>query len=118
MAGENDVKGGIQGHWFFVHGNATAYFALPVPNFRVENKMTGALRYLLLLHSAPCDSFISPKLKLELKGRKSNDMPMIEANSHADFAEFQRMRFKKCCEMWYDLLARSVRSQGIYRIFR
>jgi hypothetical protein len=41
-------------------------------------------------------------------------MPMIEANSHDAFAEFQRMRFKKCSEMWCDLLACSVRSQGIY----
>lgn len=85
-----------------------------MPDFRVENKMTGALHSLPSLHSAPFDSFISPKLKLELKGRKSDDMPMIEAESHDAFAEFQTMRFKKCCEMWCDLRARSVKSQGIY----
>jgi len=112
MVDEYDVKGGIQGHWCFDHGNATAHCALSVPDFRVENKMTGALHSRPSLHSAPCDSFISPKLKLELNGRKYNDMPMIEAKSHDAFAEFRTMRFKKCYEMWCDLRARSVKSQG------
>lgn len=85
-----------------------------MPDFRVENKMTDSLHSLLALHSTPCDFFISPKLKLELKGRKSNDMPMIEAKSRDAFAEFETMRFKICCEMWCDLRARNMKSQGMY----
>jgi hypothetical protein len=85
-----------------------------VPDFRFENKMTLSLHSLLSLHSTPCDFFISPKLKLELKGRKSNDMPMIEAKSHDAFAEFQTMHFKKSCEMWCDLRARYVKCEGVY----
>jgi len=80
MVGENDVKGGIQGHWFFDHGNSTAHYALSVPDFRVENKMASALHSLRSLHSAPCDSFISSKFKLELKGRISKDMPWLKQN--------------------------------------
>jgi len=79
MVDENDVKGGIQGHSDI---SIMATQLLIVPDFRVENKMTGALHSRPSLHSAPCDSFISPKLKLSLNGRKSNDTPMIEAKSH------------------------------------
>lgn len=110
---ENDVKGGIQGHWFFNYGNQVLIMLCLCLTFQVENGMTGALLSLPSLHSAPCDSFISSKLKLELKGRKSNDMPMIETKSHDAFAEFRTMRLKKCCEMWCDLRARIVKSQGI-----
>ena len=41
-------------------------------------------------------------------------MPMIEAKSRDAFAEFETMRFKICCEMWCDLRARNMKSQGMY----
>jgi hypothetical protein len=41
----------------------------------------------------PCDLFPFPKLKVALRGRKFNDIAMIQTNAQDTFAKFQTVLF-------------------------
>jgi histone-lysine N-methyltransferase SETMAR len=90
------------GDWFHHHENAPAHSALSVGELLAKNSM------ILVPHPpyspdfAPYDSFLSPKLKMALKGMRFNDFTMIQEKSRDALAQFQTADFRKYFERWRD----------------
>jgi hypothetical protein len=62
-------------------------------NFWLKNKVTVVACPLYSLGFVLCDFFLFPKLKMMLKGRRFNDITMVQANL---WYGMQLLRFKQC----------------------
>jgi hypothetical protein len=62
----------------------------------------------------PCDIFPFPKLNMVWKGRRFNDVTMIQAKSWDTLAVFQTTNFRKSLEWWHDCFTHCIKCQGAY----
>jgi hypothetical protein len=61
-----------------------------------------------------CDFFLFQKLKMVLKGRRFNNVAMIQATLWDVLAEFQTIDFRKCLQQWHNCWAYCIISQEDY----
>jgi hypothetical protein len=61
-----------------------------------------------------CDLFLLPELKIELKGRRFNDVAMFQTELRDALAKFQTVDFRKCFEQWCDHWAACIMFLGDY----
>jgi hypothetical protein len=101
MCGKTDLKDELNsGDWFHQHENAPARSAFSVGEFLAKNNT------ILVPHPpyspdfAPCDFFLSPKLKMALKGTRFNDFTIIQTKPRDALAQFQTADFRKYLERW------------------
>ncbi|PNF22071.1 hypothetical protein B7P43_G09295 [Cryptotermes secundus] len=65
--GENSLW--QSGDWFFHHDNAPAHTALSVRQFLTKNGMTPVSHPPYSPDLAPCDFFLFPRMKRDMKGK-------------------------------------------------
>jgi hypothetical protein len=90
--------------WLLHHDNASSHTSVLTQQFLVKYKMP-AISHPPHSHDlAPCDFFLFPKMKLELKGRwfntideiKAETQRVVDALTKKDFQE----EFQKCSRSW------------------
>ena len=95
------------GDWLLHHDNVPTHTSLVVREFLTKNNMTTVPHPAYSLHLAPCDFYVFPKMKLQLKGWRFVSTEEIQAESQqvlntlmpADFSEcFQKLQNRwDCC---------------------
>ncbi|KDR06482.1 hypothetical protein L798_04224, partial [Zootermopsis nevadensis] len=63
---------------------------------------------------APCDFFLFPKLKIQLKGRRFETIEEIQAESQMVLDRLTKKDFQGCFHTWQGRWDRCVHSQGNY----
>jgi hypothetical protein len=86
--------------WFIHHDKAPAHTALSVQRFLATNNMAVVPYPPYSPDLALCDFFLSPKIKMTLKGRHFNDVEEIQAESQAALDAVQKKEFQKCFQKW------------------
>ena len=72
-------------------------------NFWQKDKMTVFTHPLYSLNFPSCDFFLLPKLKVMLKGRRFNDITMIQTDLWDGPAKFQTMCYTLCLTVAWSL---------------
>jgi hypothetical protein len=86
------------GDWFLHCDNAPAHSDLSLCELLAKNNMIVIPHPLCSPDLAPCNSFLFLKLKMALKGRRFNDVTMIQVKLMDPFARFQTFNTRKCFE--------------------
>jgi len=66
------------GNWFFHHDNAPAHTALSVRRFLTKNGMTTVPHPPHSSDLAPCDFFLFPRMKRDMKGKRFADIEEVK----------------------------------------
>lgn len=102
------------GDWWLHHDNAPAHKALRVKQFLAKNGMT------LLPHPpyspdlAPCDFFLFPKMKKELKGRRFADIEEVQEKSLDALKGIVTHEYADAFVQWGTRLERCINANGAY----
>nr|CAI5830179.1 unnamed protein product [Callosobruchus analis] len=102
------------GDWFFHHDNAPAHTALSIRQFLTKNGMTPIVHPPYSPDLAPCDFFLFPRLKRDMKGKRFATVEEVKQNSLEGLKSIPESEFKKCFEQWKGRLEKCVVSKGEY----
>ena len=97
------------------HDNAPAHSSLLMRAFLAKNNPTiikGQPRYSPDL--APCDFFLSPKLKRPMKGRRFTTIEEIKTASLEELKTIPKSAYEKCFEDWKKRWHKGIVSEGDY----
>jgi hypothetical protein len=62
--------------------------------------------------SAPCDFFLFPRLKSNLKGKRFQDVAEIQLNTTQQLQDIPKQAYQTCIEKWKDRWNRCIQSGG------
>lgn len=102
------------GEWFFHHDNAPAHTALSVRRFLTKNGMTTVSHPPYSPDLAPCDFFLFPRMKRDMKGKRFADIDEVKKKTTEALAGITKDEFKKCFENWNKRLDKCINSNGEY----
>jgi hypothetical protein len=94
--------------WLIHHDKAPAHTALSVQRFLATNNMAVVPYPPYSPYLALRDFFLSPKIKMTLKGRHFNDVGEIQAESQAALDAVQKEEFQKCFQKWENRCNRCI----------
>nr|CAH7750035.1 unnamed protein product [Callosobruchus chinensis] len=97
-----------------VHDNAPAHTALSVKQFLTKNGMTPIVHPPYSPDLAPCDFFLFPRLKKDMKGKRFASVEEVKQKSLKGLKNIPKTEFKKCFEQWKDRLEKCVVIKGEY----
>jgi [histone H3]-lysine36 N-dimethyltransferase SETMAR len=100
--------------WILHHDNAPAHTALSVLHYLAKNNMITLPHPAYSPDLAPCDFFLFPRLKKNLKGKRFVDVNEVEEKSQAALNSISKIEFKKCFDTWEHRLEKCINSQGNY----
>jgi hypothetical protein len=63
---------------------------------------------------APCDFWLFPHLKMQLKGTRFDSRDDLIRNATAKLYSIRKEAFQKCFEQWQNRWEKCVQSQGDY----
>ena len=86
------------GDWFFHHDNAPAHTALSVMQFLTKNGMTPFAHPPYSPDLAPCDFFLFPRLKRDMKGKRFATVEEVKEKSLEGLKNIPISEFVKCFE--------------------
>ena len=102
------------GSWFLLHDNAQVHLAVAVQEFL-------ARKQVCVLHHPPsspdlsqCDYFLSPKLKLPLKGRLFEDVHEIKAAVTSSLRTIPQEDMQRSFQSLLDRATRCIEAEGMY----
>jgi len=102
------------GDWVLHHDNAPAHTALSVRRFLADKKIT------VLEHSpyspdlAPCDFFLFPKIKSQLKGTHFESIEVVKRKTAELLKAVTLDELRHCFNQWKTRMQACVDSQGEY----
>ena len=82
------------------HDNALAHRSFKVLQFLAKNSMTVVPHPPYSPDLAPCDFFLFPKLKLQMKGRRFDTIEEIQEESQRVLDTFPKRDFQGCFQAW------------------
>jgi len=85
------------GDWFLHHENAPAHTALSVQQFLVKkNNMTVIPHPTYSSKLAPCDFFLFPRMKGQMKGKRFADVSEVKKKTLEVLNNISTEEFQKC----------------------
>lgn len=102
------------GEWFFHHDNVSVHTAIPVRQYYAKNNI------VLLPHPpyspdlAPCDFFLFPRIKMNLKEKYFVDVNEVEQKTLEVLTNIKEDEFLRCFEQWKTKLEKCINSNGEY----
>jgi len=96
------------------HDNAPAHRSFKVSKFLAENNMTVIPHPPYSPDMAPCDFFLFPKLKLQMKGRTFDTIEEIQEESQRVLDTVPKRDFQGCFQAWQKRWDRCIRAKGEY----
>jgi len=106
------VRTDIADDWVLHHDNAPAHTALSIREFLTNIPVLPHPPYSPDL--APCDLYLFPKLKLNLKGHHFGTMENIQKTVTDELHTLTENNFRYCYDQWKKRWNRCVTSQGAY----
>ncbi|UYV66910.1 hypothetical protein LAZ67_4003301 [Cordylochernes scorpioides] len=95
-----DLKDGKTNDWILHVGNARPHTAHVVLQFLAKHSTIQIPHPPYSPDLAPNDFFLYPKLKINLKGRKFDNVDMIQAESKATLRNLSKSDFISCFDNW------------------
>lgn len=100
--------------WFFHHDNAPAHAALSVRQFLAKNGMTPLPHAPYSPDLAPCDFFLFPRMKKDMKGHRFSDVEEVKKKTRMELAAIQTDEFERCFQQWEHRLDKCIALEGEY----
>ena len=100
--------------WCLLHDNAPAHRSVLVKYFLAKNNVTTLEHSPHFPDLTPADSYLFPRLKSALKGRRVCDTTDIFKNATAELKRFSQYDFQKCFQHFYSRRQKYVVSKGQY----
>jgi len=91
-----------------------AHTALSVRQFLMKNVMTTASHPLYSPDLAPCDFFLFPRLKRDLKGKRFHNVEEVREKTMEALKALPLQEFQNCFEQWKKRWDKCIDSQGEY----
>jgi len=89
------------GNWFLHHDNAPAHTALSVQQFLAkENNMAVIPHPPYSPDLAPCDFFLFPHMKGQMKGKRFADISEVKKKTLEVLNNINTEEFQKCFQQW------------------
>jgi hypothetical protein len=101
-------------NWFLLHDNTPAHISLKTTEFETNNSMIIFPHLSYSPDLTTCDFALFPKLKMKLKGRRSETVSDIQRESQVVLDSIKENYFHGAFEAWEKRWNRYVRSQGDY----
>ena len=107
------------GNWVLHHDNAPAHSSNLEQQFLAKHKIVQLRQPPYSPDIAPCDFWMFSKLKMALKGKRSDDIETIQSNADAreethELKAISKSAFEDCFKMWKHRCERVVQSNGDY----
>jgi len=96
------------------HDNAPAHRSFKVLQFLAKNNMTVIPHPPYSPNLAPCDFFLFPKLKLQMKGRRFDTIEEIQGESQRVLDTIPKRDFQECFQAWQKHWDSSIHAKGEY----
>jgi len=90
------------GDWFLHHDNAPAHTALSVQQFLAKKKNN----MMVIPHPpyspdlVPCDFFLFPRIKCQMKGKRFTDVSEVKKKTLEVLNNISTEEFQKCFQQW------------------
>jgi len=102
------------GTWHLHHDNASAHSSQLIQTFLVKHNIPVVGQAPYSPDMAPCDFWLFPHLKTQLKGTRSESRDDIIRNTTAKLYSIRKEALQKCFEQWWNRWEKCVQSQGDY----
>jgi len=102
------------GNWLLHDDNAPSHRALVTHEFLAHNSTITLLHPPYSPDLAPCDFFLFPEMKLQLKGRHFDRVEEIQQESQNILGMLREQDFQHAFEQWQQRWDRCVAAQGNY----
>jgi len=102
------------GDLFLHHDNAPAYTALSVQQFLAKNNMMGIPHPPYSPDLAPCDFFLFPHVKRQMKGKSFADISKVKKKTLEVLNNISTEEFQKCFQQWEKRWYKCIKSKGEY----
>jgi len=102
------------GDWFLHHDNAPAHAALSVKQFSAKNNMTVIPHPPRSPHFAPCDFFLFPRMKCQMKRKRFADVSEVKKKTLEVLNKISNEEFQKYFQQWEKRLCKCIESKGKY----
>ncbi|PNF35638.1 hypothetical protein B7P43_G18390, partial [Cryptotermes secundus] len=109
-----ELSGVQSGDWFFHHDNAPAHTALSVLQFLTKNGMTPVPHPPYSPDLAPCDFFLFPRMKRDVKGKRFADVAEVKEKTTEALSSISKDEFRQCFEKWNKRLDKCISVSGEY----
>jgi hypothetical protein len=98
------------------HDKAPSHTAFSIQQFLAKNKMVVVSNHPnpLLTHLTPCDYFLYPRMKQDLKGRHFADVAEVQWESLAALDNIPIDSLRHCFQEWEQRWDHCIHSQGEY----
>jgi hypothetical protein len=100
--------------WALHHDNALAHTSLVVRQFLASMKTTFIPHPRYSLDLAPCDFFLFPKMKLKIKGQRSDSTEEIQTKLQDVTKTLTRNDFQQCFRSWKSCWDHCINAEGDY----
>ena len=88
------------GDWFLQHDNAPAHMALSVQQFLAKNNMTVIPHPPYSPDLAPCDFFLFPRMKGQMKGTSFADVSEVKKKTLLVLNNISTEEFQKLAQVY------------------
>jgi hypothetical protein len=102
------------GRWLLHHDNASAHTALSIQEFLAEKKKFRGTPYPYSPHLAHCKVFLFPSIKMNLKGRRFDDVDTVKINTTRELNSLSRADLQRCFLKWQERWDKNVSAVGNY----
>jgi len=102
------------GNWLLHDNNAPSHRALVTREFLAHNSIIALPQMPYSPDLAPCDFFLFPKMKLQLKGRHFDTVEEIQRESQNAVGRLREQDFQHVFQQWQRRWDRCVAAQGDY----
>jgi len=102
------------GNWLLHDDNAPSHRALVTREFLAHNSIITLLQQPYSPDLAPCDFFLFPKMKLQLKGRRFDTVEEIQRESQNVLGRLREDDLQHVFQQWQWRWDRCVTAQGDY----
>ena len=102
------------GDWLLDHDSAPAHTSLVVRKFLTKNNMTTVPDPAYSPDLSPCNFYVFPKMKLQLKGRCFVSIGEIQAELQQVLNTVIPADFNECFQRWQNRWDHSMQAQGDY----
>jgi hypothetical protein len=102
------------GNWMLHDDKAPSHRALVKREFLAHNSIITLPHPPYSVDLAPCDFFLFPKIKLQLKGRRFDRLEEIQRESQNVLGTLREQDFQHAFQQWQRRWNRCVNAQGYY----
>jgi len=107
-----------QEEWFLHHDNPSSHTSLVVQQFLAEKSFPVITQPPYSPDLAPSDFWLSPTLKMGLKGTRFATMEDIKSNATAELRRIPKKAFHRCFQQWQDRWSVCARKGPALKVIR